>query len=178
MAYSPLRYCYWFAAVTVSIFGLATALLEVSQGTVSRSCNNSGLRLYIGHRAILGIAQLILHLGVLLPARTSHAGTQKFEMTKDPNVFYHFVNVCNVALVISIIVGVWVRAGYLSCQSKGVALDSYIALENGSLAIWIAVLVARIIAIATDNVKNWFFLDWPLTTRIVETLKGDINKLQ
>jgi hypothetical protein len=92
LEYSPLRYLYWFAAVALSVCGLAAGAMEFNQHRVQDSCSDRyslftvshyfrrlksfllvccsyWVQRYISFRFWLGVGQPPVHLFALMPAR-------------------------------------------------------------------------------------------------------------
>eukprot|EP00455_Lapot_gusevi_P002919 TRINITY_DN11205_c0_g1_i3.p2 TRINITY_DN11205_c0_g1~~TRINITY_DN11205_c0_g1_i3.p2 ORF type:complete len:115 (-),score=49.68 TRINITY_DN11205_c0_g1_i3:71-415(-) len=101
---------------------------------------------------------------MLNAARISSWAAANVPRLNNPKRFYKLIQVCNVALAIHIAWGIKYFFSLKECSSLISNQEEFgklFTFEIASLAIWGAVLAARILAIVTGNVKNWFFLAWP-----------------
>jgi len=170
MSQSPLRILYWCSAMTLSVLGMIEGIVELSNGTIKEYCHDwRPLRLYIWFRLVLGIVQFPIHAFILMPARLSEEKAVTNAFTRDPQQFYYRINICNVALAVSTLCSAFVLAKLVQCNDSfgmnfaSTTLTPLVVLESFSLCILASVLIARIVAISTDNVRQWFYLAWPST---------------
>ncbi|KAI9011584.1 hypothetical protein DFJ74DRAFT_758600 [Hyaloraphidium curvatum] len=164
---SPLRLLYWCAASAASAVTLYQ-LHAASAAGLPAALGAAWPSAWFAFRTVLAYGQLPIHLGLLMYYRTHEVTPSTppaLGKLLSPGSFYAMVKACNAHLLLVIAAGLWAHGRLASLSGKlsgaqAEALETAKKCEAAVVAIWAAVLLARVYAGATGQTREWFFLRW------------------
>lgn len=174
-----LRGLYWHAAVATGVTAIFSAYQmwgadASSDLSGAEACATTGtvLAVWLTARVLLGVAQIVIHLGVLNPVRCSSRKYKKW--VEEPGrkgplyglnhrpFFRKVLGICNVCIFCVLVPTAALALTTSSCAADiGSEAARLVGVSEAITAgIWFAVLSARIIGIATGTTKRMFHMAW------------------
>lgn len=112
----------------------------------------------------LAVTQLVAHLGLLFPMRFFQQLADAFttligggDLVTGIKKYYKYIGICNICIFMMLAFGSTIL-GFV--WSEDLVDINFYVLVLMTLLILFSVLVVRLVAICTGNVKQWFYLQW------------------